>query len=106
MLQFYYEFLDKDLDCSDFQMCEMHTDSAYIAISGESVESLRKPELKAEFEADNVTGFPIRIHSSIKRLISEPQVFSRLSGRDKELSGCVQKPTTVLGRKISFLAKE
>ena len=105
MLQFYYEFLDKYLDRSDFQMCEMHTDSAYIAISGESVESLRKPELKAEFEADNVTGFPIRIHPSIKRLISEPQAFLRLSGRDKELSGCVQKPTTVLGPKISLVVR-
>ena len=39
MLQFYYDFLDKYLDRSDFQMCEMDTDSAYIAISGESVES-------------------------------------------------------------------
>ena len=38
-------------------------------------------------------------------MISEPRVFLRLSGRDKELSGCVQKPTTVLGPKISFLAK-
>ena len=51
MLQFYYDFLDKYLDRSDFQMCEMDTDSAYIAIAGESVESLVKPELKAEFEA-------------------------------------------------------
>ena len=52
MLQFYYDFLDKYLDRADFQMCEMDTDSAYIAISGESVESLVKPELKAEFEQD------------------------------------------------------
>ena len=52
MLQFYYDFLDKYLNRSDFQMCEMDTDSAYIAISGESVEILVKPELKAEFEAD------------------------------------------------------
>ena len=35
MLQFYYDFLDKYLDRSDFQMCEMDTDSAYIAISRE-----------------------------------------------------------------------
>ena len=54
----------------------------------------------------NVTGFPVRIHPSINPMISEPRVFLRLSGRDKELSGCVQKPTTVLGPKISFLAKE
>ena len=39
-------------------------------------------------------------------MISEHQVFLRLSGRDKELSGCVQKPATVLGRRISFVAKE
>ena len=37
MLQFFYDFLDKYLDRRDFQMCD--TDSAYIAISGESVES-------------------------------------------------------------------
>ena len=37
-------------------------------------------------------------------MISEPQVFLRL--RDKDLSGCVEKPTTVLGQRIRFLAKE
>ena len=37
MFQFYYDFFDKYLDHEDFQMCEMDTDSAYIAISGESV---------------------------------------------------------------------
>ena len=58
MLQFYYDFLDKYLDRSDCQMCEMDTDSAYIAIAGESVESLVKPELKAEFEADKCNWFP------------------------------------------------
>ena len=52
MLQFYYNFLDKYLDRSDFQMCEMNTDSAYIAIAGDSVESLVKPELRAQFEQD------------------------------------------------------
>ena len=58
MLQFYYHFLDKYLDRSDLQMREMDTDSAYIDISGESVESLVKPELKAEFEADKCNWFP------------------------------------------------
>ena len=58
MLQFYYDFFDKYLDRADFQMCEMDTDSAYIAISGESVESLVKPELRAEFERDVNNWFP------------------------------------------------
>lgn len=46
MLQFYFDFHDKYLDRSDFQYCEMDTDSAYIAISGPSVEKLVKAELK------------------------------------------------------------
>ena len=58
MLPFYYDFLDKYLDRSDFQMCEMDTDSAYIAIAGESVKSLVKPKLRAEFEADKRNWFP------------------------------------------------
>ena len=52
MFQFYYDFLDKYLDRADFQMCEMDTDSAYIAISGDSVERLVKPELREEFQQD------------------------------------------------------
>ena len=40
MLQFYYDFLERYLDRVNFQMCERDTDSAYIAISGDSVENL------------------------------------------------------------------
>ena len=52
MLQFYFDFMAKYLDRSDFQYCEMDTNSAYIAIAGQSVERLVKPELRGEFEAD------------------------------------------------------
>ena len=58
MLEFYFDFIDKYLDRSDFQYCEMDTDSAYIAIAGESVTSLVKPELTEEFEADKHNWFP------------------------------------------------
>ena len=58
MLQFYYDLLDKDLDGADFQMCETETDIAYNAISGESVESLVKPELRAELKRDVNNWFP------------------------------------------------
>ncbi|CAH3132563.1 unnamed protein product [Porites lobata] len=58
MLQFYFDFMDKYLDRSDFQYCEMDTDSAYIAIAGQSVESLVKPGLREEFEADKANWFP------------------------------------------------
>ena len=45
MLEFYFDFLDKFLDRSDFQYVEMDTDSAYIALAGESLEALIKPKL-------------------------------------------------------------
>ena len=35
-------------------MCEIDTDSAYIAISGESVESSVKPKLRVEFDQDTL----------------------------------------------------
>lgn len=56
MLQFY--FLDKYLDSSDFQYCETDTDSAFIALSGPSVESLVKPDLKQEFLKAKPNRFP------------------------------------------------
>ena len=34
MLQFYFDFMDKYLDRSDFQYFEMDTDSAYFVIAG------------------------------------------------------------------------
>ena len=39
-------------------MCEIDTDSVYIAIAGESVESLVKPELRAEYQRDKCNWFP------------------------------------------------
>ena len=35
MMQFYYDCIDKYNDRSDFIYCQMDTDSAYIAFSGE-----------------------------------------------------------------------
>ena len=49
MLQFYHEFLDHFLDRSDFELLEMDTDSSYLALAAENLESLVKPELQEEF---------------------------------------------------------
>ena len=51
MLEFYHDFLDRYFDRKDFELIQMDTDSNYIAISGESLEDIVRPELKAEFEA-------------------------------------------------------
>ena len=48
ILQFYYDFIDKYLDRSDFQYIEMDTDSAYMAFTND-FEKLVKPELKQKY---------------------------------------------------------
>ena len=58
MLEFYYDFLDKFLDRSDFQYVEMDTDSAYIALAGESLEDLIKPNLRESFCQEKTQWFP------------------------------------------------
>ena len=58
MLQFYYDCLDNYIDRYYYEYCEMDTGSAYIAISGENIEVLVKPELRDEFEADKSNWFP------------------------------------------------
>ena len=52
MLEFYYDFLDKYVDRRDFELIRMDTDSNYMAISGERLEDVIRPEMKAEFEAE------------------------------------------------------
>jgi len=52
ILEFYYDFLDKYIDRRDFELIQMDTDSNYMAISGERLEDIVRPELKAEFEAE------------------------------------------------------
>ena len=49
MLAFYYDFLDKYLDRSDYAYIKMDTDSAYVALAGQSIEELVRPHLKEQF---------------------------------------------------------
>ena len=50
MLEFYYDFLDKYVDRRDFELIQMDTDSNYMAISGDKLEDIIRPEMRAEFE--------------------------------------------------------
>ena len=52
MLEFYYDFLDKCFSRQDFDLCYMDTDSFYLAISGDSLDEIVKPEMKQAYEAD------------------------------------------------------
>ena len=49
MLEFYYDFMLRFFDRSDFQYCEMDTDSAYIAFSNSDWLSLMKPGLREKY---------------------------------------------------------
>lgn len=59
----------------------------------------------AEFEQDKCNRFPRTIGLNVRRMIREPQVFSRLSGKVKEWLGCVPKPITILGERQVFLQR-
>ena len=48
MLQFYYDFVDIYVERPLFQYCEMDTDSAYIALAGESIDGLVKALLPTQ----------------------------------------------------------
>ena len=52
MLEFYYDFLNKYFSRKDFQLCYMDRDSFYLAISGNSLDEIVKPEMKQAYEAD------------------------------------------------------
>ncbi len=58
MLEFYYRFIAHFLDREDFEYLEMDTDSAYMALSGDSIDALIKPEKKEEYERDKSNWFP------------------------------------------------
>ena len=54
MLKFYYDFIDKYIDRSDFEMCQMDTDSNYFAFSEDDIEKLIKPEMREEYQRDKI----------------------------------------------------
>ena len=66
MLEFYYDCIDKYVDRSDFQYVEMDTDSAYLALSGNSLEEVIKPDMKEEYEKDKYNWFPDETTKELK----------------------------------------
>jgi len=58
MLEFYYDFIDKYIDRSDFELIEMDTDSNYFAFSADDIEKLIKPELREQYEKEKYNFLP------------------------------------------------
>ena len=105
MLQFYYDFLDRYLDCVNFQMCEMDTDSTYITITGNSVEPLVKPELIAEFEQDKCNWFS-RTDAPEREAYDKrtPGLF-KVEWEDQGIVGLCSKTYSRFGAKDKFSCK-
>ena len=49
MLQFYYDFVARYVERPMFQYCEMDTDSAYIALAGDTIDDLVAPEHREHY---------------------------------------------------------
>ena len=49
MLEFYYDFLLKYVGDTNFQLCEMDTDSFYMGFAGENLEDSVLPEMREAF---------------------------------------------------------
>ena len=50
MLEFYYDFIDKHIDRSDFEILEIDTDRNYFAFSEDSIAKLIKPKMRVEYD--------------------------------------------------------
>ena len=46
MLEFFYDYLDKYFSRQDFELCYMDRDSFNLAISGDSLDDIVRPEMK------------------------------------------------------------
>ena len=58
MLSFYYDFLDKYIDRSDFEMVQMDTDSCYAAFTDNNIENLIRPEMYDDYIKHKYDWFP------------------------------------------------
>jgi len=50
ILEFYHNFLDRFVDCEDFVLIQMDTDSLFFALSVNKLEEVVKSEPQTEFE--------------------------------------------------------
>ena len=58
MLQFYFEFLVQVIHISNFQMSEMDTAWAYLALSNDSPQSVIKEDMREEVHLEKAKWFP------------------------------------------------
>ena len=77
MLQFYYDFIDRYVERPLYQYCEMDTDSAYIALAGDSIDDLVTPEHRKHYFKHRSEWLPAECCDEHKK----EYVNTRLAGR-------------------------
>ena len=73
MLEFYYDFLDKYFSIQDFELYHMDTDLFYLAISGDSLDDVVRPEMRQAYEADKKNWLATGKFSERTRSLFKPQ---------------------------------
>ena len=86
-------------------MCEMDTDTAYIAIAGDSVESLVKPELHQEFQQDKCHWFPWTNTAEHKAYDKRTPVLFKVEWEGQGIIGLCSKTYYCFGTKDKFSCK-
>ena len=77
MLQFYYDFIDRYVERPLYQYCEMDTDSAYIALAGDSIDDLVSAEHREHYFKHRSEWLPAECCDEHKK----EYVNTRLAGR-------------------------
>ena len=77
MLQFYYDFVDRYVERPLFQYCEMDTDSAYIALAGESIDGLVRADRRAHYFRHRSQWLPVECCDEHE----DDYVCARIAGR-------------------------
>ena len=87
MLEFYYDFLEKYFSRKDFELCYMDTDSFYLAMCGDSLDEIVRPEIKQAYETDK------KIGSEQKNLARGHLAYLSLNLSAQEACGLLQSAT-------------
>ena len=77
MLMFHYDLVDRFIPRSKYQLCEMDTDSLYLALGGEDITHIIKPGLEKEFFENYENWFPAQVCPKHK----EDFVFNKLKDK-------------------------
>ena len=77
MLQFYYDFVARYVERPFYQYCEMDTDSAYIALAGDTIDDLVAPEHREHYFRHRSEWLPAECCDNHK----DDYVQTRIAGR-------------------------